>query len=70
MPFETMWIELDSIMYSEIRRQRQILYPTIYIWKKFKIIIYNKTETDRCKGKTMVIMGKREWGKSNIAIGN
>ena len=34
MPFETMWIELDSIMYSEIRRQRQILYPTIYIWKK------------------------------------
>ena len=70
MPFATMRMELDSIMYSEIRRQRQYSTLSSIYGKNFKINMYNKTEIDRCKEKTMVIIGEREREKNNIGIGN
>ena len=56
--FATQQMALEGIMLSEIshlfRRERQILYACIYVWKlKIKTNEHNKTETEQyiCKEK-------------------
>ena len=47
LPFATTWMDLKSIMLSEISQRKTILYVIIYTWNlKNKTNEYNKTETN------------------------
>ena len=46
LPFATIWMNLEGLMLSEIKSERQILYHIIYIWdlKIQQISEYNRKE--------------------------
>ena len=49
LPFATMWIDVESIMYSEIsqiERDKHTMLSLIYVESSQNMNVYNKTETD------------------------
>ena len=65
MPFVTMWVDLESIMFSEINHPEKDKYSVItYLWnlkkkKKKEMNVYNKTDTEN---KPVVTSRERERG--------
>ena len=57
MPFATTWVNLEGIMFSEIR-EKQILY-IIYTWNiKNKTNKYNKKDLQTVENKLVVTNGR------------
>ena len=64
MPFAATWLDLESIILSEVR-QRQIQYHVTYMWKLKKNDtneLINKTETDSQTLKTNLWLPKGKGG--------
>ena len=53
LPFTTAWMELESIMLSEINRERQILYDLTYKWN-----LINKQTSKQNRTRDMEIKNK------------
>ena len=76
LPFATKWMDLESIMLSEIS-QRQILYDITYMWnlkKKSKLVnITIKKKRYRLtdiENKLVVTSEEREAKRGNLGVGN
>ena len=62
LPFVATWIELESVMLSEISQtERQILYDFTYMWNLKKKTNEN-TKLRDTKNKLVVVRGKVYWG--------
>ena len=69
MPFATTWVNLEGIMFSEIR-EKQILY-IIYTWNiKNKTNKYNKKDSQTVENKLVVTNGKRAGGSGKTGAGD
>ena len=76
MPFAATWMDLEIIILSEVKseRERQIPYDIPYMWnlKQDTNELFYKTETDSQTQKANLWLpkGKGGWGRDKLGVGN
>ena len=69
-----MWMDLESIVFSEISQRKTSTMETIYMWnlknKTNKSIKQNRCQLTDIKKKLMVTSGDKEQGRDRMVVWN